>query len=111
MQIKEVERYIVKYGLNLPNRNREVVYTRAVICKMLRDKNYNHTQIGKMFNRKHDWSIHMKKLYHEVGNYSDFKRIEDRVREGLNSETFETKFFNCVTLEDFINLRETLTEL
>ena len=105
-KIQKIKDYIEGKELKKPNRAREIVYTRAIICNMLKEEGLNLTETGKMFNRKHDWAIYMRKHYNTLKKYEDFKLIEQRLKEDLNVFTFEQRFLNCKSITDFINLQQ-----
>ena len=105
-KIQKIKDYIEVKELKKPNRAREIVYTRAIICNMLKEEGLNLTETGKMFGRKHDWAIYMRKHYNNLKNYKDFSNIEEIVTNELFTETFDQKFLKCKSYTDFINLQQ-----
>mgnify|MGYP001596795703 FL=1 len=105
-KIQKIKEYIEGKELKKPNRAREIVYTRAIICNMLKEEGLNLTETGKMFGRKHDWAIYMRKHYNNLKNYKDFSNIEEIVTNELFTETFDQKFLKCKNITDFINLQQ-----
>jgi len=105
-KIEKIKEYIEGKDLKKPNRVREIVNTRAIICHLLKEEGLNLTETGSMFGRKHDWAIYMRKHYDNLRQYPDYQEIEDRLREDFNVFTFEQQFLNCQSYTDFINLQQ-----
>jgi len=105
-KIQKIKDYIEGKELKKPNRAREIVYTRSIICNMLKEEGLNLTETGKMFGRKHDWAIYMRKHYNTLKKYEDFQLIENELKADLNVYTFEQQFLNCKSITDFINLQQ-----
>ena len=105
-KIQKIKDYIEGKQLKKPNRAREIVYTRAIICNMLKEEGLNLTETGKMFGRKHDWAIYMRKHYNNLKKYEDFSNIEEIITNELFTETFDQKFLKCKSITDFINLQQ-----
>jgi len=105
-KIQKIKEYIEGKELKKPNRVREIVYTRAIICNMLKEEGLNLTETGRMFGRKHDWAIYMCKYYNTIKKYEDFELIEKTLKADFNVFTFEQQFLNCQSYTDFINLQQ-----
>ena len=105
-KIQKIKDYIQGKELKKPNRAREIVYTRSIICNMLKEEGLNLTETGKMFGRKHDWAIHMLKHYDSNIKYNDFKLIEEKLDKDLDVFNFDKQFLNCRSYTDFVNLQQ-----
>ena len=105
MKIENVKRYILNHALDVPNRKREKVYRRAIVSRILLDENFSLSEIGRLFNKDHATIIHAKRMYSELMQYKDFKRLDKEVRNEIKYDTLEDKINKCVTLEDFQQLQ------
>lgn len=109
--IKEIKDYARKNDLSGTGRQRQKVYERVILSNILRQEcNATLFEIGRVFKRDHATIIHYLKTYQMLSVYSDFRQLEERIRELLDFVGLEEKLMRCETLEDFINLREAVKQ-
>lgn len=101
-------------------RKRELVYTRNILYKHLRNKGISLQAIGKMFNRDHATVLFGLNQYERLINYDDFKELQESVcnRLELNHKLkpkaevsyLENRVLECKTLKDLIELKNDITK-
>jgi len=100
-------------------RKRELVYTRNILYKHLRNKGMSLQEIGKKFNRDHATVLFGLNQYERLINYDDFKELQESVcnRLELNQKLkpkaevsyLENRVLECKTLKDLIELKNEIT--
>ncbi len=74
--LDKIKDYIQAEGLNKPNRKRESVYKRVILCHYLTPQNLTLSFIGSLFGKDHSTVLHYQKVYEQCKDYEDFKMIE-----------------------------------
>ena len=115
-----VEQLIQELKLDTKCRKRELVYTRYVIYKYLRNQNMSLHIIGKYFKRDHASVLFGLRQYNELNtnNYPDFQAIKNDTLERLGLtpkmkpqvklSNLETKVLACSTYLELKKLQEDL---
>ena len=114
-----VTELIDELDLKSKSRKRELVYTRNILYKHLRNKGMSLQAIGKTFNRDHATVLFGLNQYETLINYDDFKELQESVcnRLELNHKLkpkaevsyLENRVLECKTLNDLIELKIELT--
>lgn len=114
-----VTELIDELDLKSKSRKRELVYTRNILYKHLRNKGMSLKAIGKTFNRDHATVLFGLNQYETLINYDDFKELQESVcnRLELNQKLkpkaevsyLENRVLECKTLNDLIELKIELT--
>lgn len=114
-----VTELIDELDLKSKSRKRELVYTRNILYKHLRNKGMSLTAIGKQFNRDHATVLFGLNQYERLINYDDFKELQESVcnRLELNQKLkpkaevsyLENRVLECRTLKDLIELKNEIT--
>lgn len=104
-----VTELINELDLKSKSRKRELVYTRNILYKHLRNKGISLQAIGKMFNRDHATVLFGLNQYDRLINYDDFKELQESVcnRLELNHKLkpkaevsyLENRVLECKTLK------------
>lgn len=110
---------IDELDLKSKSRKRELVYTRNILYKYLRNKGMSLQAIGKTFNRDHATVLFGLNQYERLINYDDFKELQESVcnRLELNQKLkpkaevsyLENRVLECKTLKDLIELKNEIT--
>ena len=114
-----VSELIDELDLKSKSRKRELVYTRNILYKHLRNKGMSLQAIGKTFNRDHATVLFGLNQYERLINYDDFKELQESVcnRLELNQKLkpkaevsyLENRVLECKTLKDLIELKNEIT--
>lgn len=114
-----VSELIDELDLKSKSRKRELVYTRNILYKHLRNKGMSLTAIGKTFNRDHATVLFGLNQYERLSGYSDFEAIKESVcnKLELNQKLkpkaevsyLENRVLECKTLKDLIELKNEIT--
>lgn len=115
-----VSELIDELDLKSKCRKRELVYTRNILYKYLRNKGMSLQAIGKQFNRDHATVLFGLNQYERLINYDDFKELQESVcnRLELNQKLkpkaevsyLENRVLECKTLKDLIELKNEITQ-
>ena len=115
-----VTELIDELDLKSKSRKRELVYTRNILYKHLRNKGMGLNAIGKMFNRDHATVLFGLNQYERLINYDDFKELQESVcnRLELNQKLkpkaevsyLENRVLECKTLKDLIELKNEINK-
>lgn len=111
-----VEEIIEEYGLKSKCRKRELVYTRNILYKHLRNKGMSLQAIGKKFNRDHATVLFGLNQYERLCGYEDFETLKENVcnKLELNKKLkpkaqvsyLEQKVLDCNNLKQLLELKD-----
>lgn len=101
-----VKEYLTARGLDKPDRHREKNYQRIILAAILRDQGLPLSTIGKMMKRHHATIINMMKNYEWLKNYSDFRKLEENIKEELHHYTIEERVLKVDNMADLHWLQE-----
>lgn len=111
-----VEEIIEEYNLKSKCRKRELVYTRNILYKHLRNKGMSLQAIGKKFNRDHATVLFGINQYERLCGYEDFETLKESVcnKLELNQKLkpkaevsyLESKVLNCNNLKQLLELKD-----
>jgi hypothetical protein len=111
-----IEEIIEEYGLKSKCRKRELVYTRNILYKHLRNKGMSLQAIGKKFNRDHATVLFGLNQYERLCGYEDFETLKENVcnKLELNQKLkpkaqvsyLEQKVLDCNNLKQLLELKD-----
>lgn len=103
---QRIKEYLLARGLEKPDRHREKNYQRIVLAAMLRAENVPYATIGKIMQRNHATIINMMKNYEWLRNYSDFRKLEEKIKEELQVYSLEERILKVDNMADLHWLQE-----
>ena len=103
---QRVKEYLLARGLEKPDRHREKNYQRIILAAILREEGMPLASVGKLMQRHHATIINMMKNYEWLKNYSDFRKLEAKIKEELEHYTLEERILKVDNMADLHWLQE-----
>lgn len=115
-----VTELIDELDLKSKSRKRELVYTRNILYKHLRNKGMSLQAIGKKFNRDHATVLFGLNQYERLSGYEDFESLKESVcnKLELNQKLkpkaevsyLESRVLECKNLKELLALKDEITK-
>lgn len=115
MYIDKIKEYIQKNGLDKPNQNREMVYSRFYLFSVLKAEGLGYSEIARIFNLKHCTVIY------GIKNHNYYEKVKDNLYLKLTYElrnTFKHRkrrnifkdILEANTLEEFLTIKKMIED-